>query len=125
MSDTRNVKSDAQLKNTEFLLRTVQGWGPGMVVITCGEKGAYVIDNGQVYFEKVKKVKAVDTTGAGDAFGASFVAGLIFYKNDVRKALKLGMLNSASVVARVGAQAGLLTRRDLSQPEAGHPLGGI
>jgi len=107
MSDLKNVKSKAQLKNVEFLLRTIQGWGPNIVAITCGEDGAYVIKNGQVYFEKAKKVKTVDTTGAGDSFGASFIAGLILYK-DIKKAMKLGMVNSASVVTAVGAQAGLL-----------------
>ncbi|NQU78040.1 carbohydrate kinase family protein [Candidatus Falkowbacteria bacterium] len=112
MSDTRNVKSEAQLKNTEFLLRTIQGWGPEIVVITSGEKGAHVIWNQQVYFHKAKKVKTKDTTGAGDAFGAGFVAGLELFK-DTKKALELGILNGARVVTEVGAQEGLMRRDDI------------
>lgn len=113
ISDTRNVKSEAQVKNVDFLLRTIQGWGPERVVITCGERGAYVISDQQIYFKKAKKVKTVDTTGAGDVFGASFVAGLLLFRNDISKALKLAVLNSAAVVTGMGAQAGLLRRSEI------------
>lgn len=113
MSDTKNIKSEAQMRNAEFLLRTIQGWGPEVVVITCGEKGVHVIVGQQVYFKKAKKVKTVDTTGAGDAFGASFIAGLILFKS-IERAMELAVVNSASVVTRVGAQAGLLRREDIA-----------
>jgi len=113
LSDSKNIKSESQLKNPEFLLRIIQGWGPEMVVITCGDAGAYVIYDQQVHFRKAKKVRAADTTGAGDAFGASFVAGLSMFKNDIERALKLAVINSASVVTEVGAQKGLLRAKSL------------
>ena len=49
----------------------------------------------------------------GDAFGSSFVAGLELYKGDIQKAMNLAARNSASVVSMLGAQAGLLRKKDI------------
>ncbi|MDD6483542.1 MAG: carbohydrate kinase [Clostridiales bacterium] len=50
-----------------------------IVLCTCGAKGAYALTkNSQVYVPS-NKVKAVDTTGAGDAFIGSFLYNL--YRN--------------------------------------------
>ena len=54
----------------------------------------------------------INTTGVGDGFGSSFIAGLIF-QNDITQAMKWGMINCASIVKQVGAQAGLLTKKEL------------
>jgi sugar/nucleoside kinase (ribokinase family) len=55
----------------------------------------------------------VDTTGIGDSFNSSFLAGLEIYKGDIQKSLELGAKNSASVISQQGAQNGLLTIKDL------------
>jgi len=67
---------------------------------------------GSIYFRPALKRKGINTTGAGDAFGSSFVAGLIKY-NDIEQALKLGILNSNSVIMKIGAQEGLLYSKDI------------
>ena len=48
--------------------------GASNVIITLGEKGALLYNADGVLKAPTKKIKAVDTTGAGDAFAAAFVS---------------------------------------------------
>ena len=50
---------------------------------------------------------AINTTGAGDAFGSGFCTGMIL-KNDWDFGLRLAILNSNGVIQRMGAKNGLL-----------------
>lgn len=87
----------------------------GIAVMTDGPKGALVSDGRYIYRAGIyKEKKTVDRTGAGDAFGSGFVAGLM-RKNDVTYALKLASANATSVVEQIGAQAGVLTANDFKQ----------
>ena len=98
---------------TENLLRAIHAWGPAIVVVTNGEHGAYAYDGKELYFQEIIKPKRrEDTTGLGDAFGSSFVTGLILYK-DIRQALWLAAHNAAACLSQQGAQNGLLSQRDL------------
>ena len=54
----------------------------------------------------------LDRTGAGDAFASTFVAALI-KGNDIEGALQWAPINSMSVVQKVGAQAGLLSEKQI------------
>lgn len=80
----------------------------GCVVITNGDKGAMAYDGKTYYSQKVVKVKkVVDTTGVGDAFGASFLTGVKKHNGDIKAALQLAAKNSALVVGEIGAQTSL------------------
>lgn len=108
------LKGDKKsLNKTSNLLKILKEWGPKNVVITEGKKGASAYDGHRVYRAEAFGKKVVDTTGVGDAFGSSFVAGLIIKKGDIKKALKYGVINSGSVVSEVGAQNGLLKRKQI------------
>ncbi len=50
--------------------------GEKILVVTKGEDGAEAHSNGKSYFVKGMKVNVLDTTGAGDMFNATFLAGL-------------------------------------------------
>lgn len=100
--------------NLRDLLKNLHKFGQKITVVTDGRQGAYAFDGQNLYHQPIKKVKALNTTGAGDAFGSGFVAGLIKYK-DIKKALALGTYNSAAVVSKVGAQVGLLHQSDLKK----------
>jgi sugar/nucleoside kinase (ribokinase family) len=59
-----------------------------------------------------KSIKALEATGAGDSFGSGFISGLL-KKDDVEYALDLGITNSESVIRKIGAQEGILYKKDL------------
>lgn len=89
-------------------LKELKKYVVSCVVITNGEKGAVAYDGKKYYSQKVVKVKKVaDTTGVGDAFGASFLAGVKKYDGDIQAALQLAAKNSALVLSEIGAQSGL------------------
>ncbi len=50
--------------------------GVAAVVVTLGEEGALVCDNGQLTHVPAPSVEVVDTTGAGDAFSAGLTVAL-------------------------------------------------
>ena len=85
----------------------------GIVVMTKGREGALLSDGSYLYKAGIYKDSGVvDRTGAGDAFGAGLVAGLM-QKNDIAYAMKLASANAASVVEAVGASEGALGRHGL------------
>lgn len=77
------------------------------VIITDGKNGVFV-GNAKYYYGHPTSVKVVETTGAGDAFGSSFLAGLII-KNDIEFAIRLAITNAESVICHHGAKNKLLT----------------
>ncbi len=81
-----------------------------MCVITEGAEGAGYSDKKDLLYVEPRRVKVIEATGAGDAFGSSFVAGLMI-KGNVRYALNLAVTNSASVLKKKGAKNNLLTRK--------------
>lgn len=53
-------------------------YGPQIIVCTMGEKGALITTNKEQFFSPgIKAKKVVDTTGAGDAFAAGFIYGIL------------------------------------------------
>jgi sugar/nucleoside kinase (ribokinase family) len=73
-------------------------------VLTMGEKGCIVFENNKNIFTPAYKVKEiVDTTGAGDAFAAGFLAGLL-KGSDAEECSKLGHKIAAEVIQRYGAR---------------------
>ncbi len=116
------VLSDKKYKNKEFtffdrldnLLQAIKDMGPKIVVITDGKRGASAFDGQTIYKQPIaKEKKRVDTTGVGDSFNSSFIAGLELYQGNIKKALSLGAKSSASVIGELGAQNGLLTKKSI------------
>ncbi|MDP2932435.1 MAG: carbohydrate kinase family protein, partial [Chloroflexota bacterium] len=64
--------------------------------------------------EPLEETKAVDTTGAGDAFAAGFLYGLVKDK-DLEECGRLGNTVARFSITQVGARAGLPTLADLSR----------
>lgn len=109
-----NKRAGGDLNNLKNLLAILARLGPKIVVITDGRHGADALADGKIHHQPIiKEKRRLDTTGVGDAFGSSFVAGLELYHNDIKKALLLASRNSAAEVSRQGAQNGLLTRREI------------
>ncbi len=88
--------------------------GTKTVVVTDGSHGVYVAHDGAILFHPAVPTTVVDTTGAGDAFGSCFVATrLLGYS--IADALHAGMINSTSVIEKIGAKAGLLDEKTLKK----------
>jgi len=64
------------LENAEKAAHWFFDKGVKNVVITLGSRGVYVATRDENRFIPARKVKAVDTTGAGDAFNGGFVTAL-------------------------------------------------
>jgi len=75
-----------------------------LILITLGEKGAYVYDcrTGQEFSCPAQKVQVVSTVGAGDSFGAAFMARYLQGKN-VLSCMEFASRISAFVVSETGA----------------------
>ncbi|OGY94266.1 MAG: hypothetical protein A2406_02085 [Candidatus Komeilibacteria bacterium RIFOXYC1_FULL_37_11] len=112
---TMSVKGQDTRDNIHNILKFLHSYGQKFTVVTDGHHGAYVYDGYKVYFRAASKKKGINTTGAGDSFGCGLTAGLIKYNFDLTKALKLAIVNSNSVIMKVGAQAGLLSAQDLKK----------
>jgi sugar/nucleoside kinase (ribokinase family) len=101
---------------------------PGILAVTTGPTGVTVSDGTRIYKAGIfKEKKLVDRTGAGDAFGSGFTAGLmrrgVNLKNlgnvkseDIQYAIRLATANATANVEEVGATEGLLTKKEFEQP---------
>lgn len=93
---------------------TLSNISPPIFSVTNGRQGAFVFVDQKHYFSPSIKVKPVDETGAGDAFGSAFVAGLIHQKSPL-ESFFWAIKNSASVVSQIGSKSGLLTLKQISK----------
>jgi ribokinase len=86
--------------------------GAEIVAVKLGKQGCYVTDGNENHTIEAYKVKAIDTTGAGDAFCAGFLYGLNRGK-DLFECGRLGNLVASHCVAKIGARTGLPHLADL------------
>jgi len=83
------------------------------VVITKGKAGGEVHIFGKKAFEFVGEAESfVDSTGAGDAFAAAYVAAILDGL-EVSIAISWGVKNAGNVVAYFGAKLGLLRKTQI------------
>ena len=86
--------------------------GVGRVVITMGNLGAYLYEEGRGEIIEARNVAAVDTTAAGDVYNGALCAALAEGKS-LREALTFATKASAISVTRVGAQPSVPTREEV------------
>lgn len=80
--------------------------GPSIIVVTEGIKGAIGFEEGRFHRQPAYKVKTVDTTGAGDAFHAGYLHGLL-EGFDLDERLRWGAAVAALKCTKAGARAGI------------------
>ena len=91
------------------MIKKIATFFRGILIITDGDRGAHAHDGTRLHFVAPRDVKAINRTGAGDAFGSGFLAGWM-KTNDLVRGLQLAALNAESVIQKIGAKAGLLTK---------------
>ena len=78
-------------------------YGPEVVIITKGSKGAVLVTRDSVRNFPAVEVQAIDTTGAGDAFAAGFMSALLEHKQ-LEEASKFANLGASLSVIKRGAR---------------------
>ena len=103
-----------------------------IAVVTKGKYGCEVYTKQYKYEANSPEVNVKETTGAGDAFGSGFVAGLIKkdiknqrflgslrnsleFQRDIEFGIKLGTLNACSVIQQIGAKKGSIRWKDIKK----------
>lgn len=100
-------------KEPEAILAKVRSIYPkAKIVLTLGSEGSVYQDENQIYRQGIYKVKAIDTTAAGDTFTGYFIASIL-ENMSVEEGLKLAAKASAIAVSRPGATASIPLREEV------------
>jgi len=91
--------------------------GVKVVAVKLGSKGCYVTNGRQSHNVEAFKVKVVSTTGAGDAFCAGFLYGLIERKS-LEECGRIGNFVASRCTTKMGARTGLSTLKDLAKTQS-------
>jgi ribokinase len=81
--------------------------------VTIGARGCFVSTESGHELIPAHRVKAVDTTGAGDAFVGGFAAGLVRYRGDILPAARYGNAVAALAVTQLGTASSMPTEAAL------------
>lgn len=95
------------------------GW-PGrlpeqLLVVTLGEDGCVALSgDGQIFSVPAYRIRQLDATGAGDAFGAGLLYGLM-RGDTVEESLRFASACGALIAARIGILDGLATSAQVQE----------
>lgn len=87
--------------------------GVDIVVVTLGTQGALIKEQEDYHYVEACKVDAIDTTAAGDTFCGALCVGLSEGKT-ILESVQLAASAAAVTVTRMGAQASIPFRNELS-----------
>ena len=102
-------------KEPEKILEAVKEKYPSAkIVLTLGGEGSAYQDETGIYRQGIFKVKAVDTTAAGDTFTGYFISSIIDGM-PVQEGLELAAKASAIAVSRPGATASIPLKKEVQE----------
>ena len=104
INNEKDAKSSAQ---------KLLNMGIKKVIITLGEKGLFFSDGKEEIYINASPVKAIDTTGAGDAFNGSFSFALLKGK-PIKECLEFANKAAGLSTTKLGAGDGMPFLKDLS-----------
>ena len=112
-----NLKMENNHNLIKKLLFGLKSLGAKNVIITDSNNGSYLYnEESKMYHLSIVKVDVVEKTGAGDAYSAGFLSAIL-NKLNTKEAMIWGAINSASVITKIGAQDGLLTKQEIEKSE--------
>lgn len=103
--------ADEQVDDPEVIRRFID-LGVGTVILTAGAKGALVVTPGESRLVPAPKVRAVDTTAAGDAFTGALAVALSSGA-DIMDAAGFACRSASIAVTRLGAQCSMPTSEEV------------
>ena len=83
------------------------------IIITLGEKGLFYSDGKEEIYLKANPVKAIDTTGAGDAFNGGLAFGL-FKEKPIKECLELANKVAGLSTIKLGAGDAMPFLKDIN-----------
>jgi ribokinase len=107
----RSVRSE---KDARVAAEALWDSGVETVIVTLGERGALLAQDGTVTLVPAFQVEAVDTTAAGDAFVGGFAVALA-EGSALEEAVRWGNAAGALAATKMGAQPSLPTREALER----------
>ncbi|MGY6277815.1 ribokinase [Methylomonas sp. MgM2] len=84
------------------------------VIVTLGDKGIRLLQDGTTHRVAARTVSALDTTGAGDTFIGGLAAGILSGLNLLR-AIELGNVAASLSVTRLGAASSIPTLKEVTE----------
>lgn len=102
------------LKSVRKAAAKLKAKGVKNVIITLGKRGVFAAGSGFEMMVPAFKVKAIDTTAAGDAFTGGF-AFAFANKKDFYECITFGMATAALTVTKRGAQASLPNKSQIAK----------
>jgi len=105
----QEVETDEEI---ELAALKLQELGASLVIITLGKRGAFALSAFEKVFVPAFKVKALDTTSAGDVFCGSFAVATVERKT-LKESLIFASAASALCVTKIGAQPSAPWRNDI------------
>ncbi len=99
-------------KDYEKGAKMLKAQGVEIVAVKLGNKGCFVTNKKESHVVKTFKVEVVDTTGAGDAWNAGFLYGLLRNRG-LRTCGRLGNFVASRCITEMGARTGLPRQEDL------------
>ncbi|MBI1356687.1 MAG: ribokinase [Acidobacteria bacterium] len=104
----------ATYEDAREVCRLLHERGVRTAIVKMGEQGCLVSDGGEPFVAPAHRVKAVDTTAAGDTFNGALAAALA-EGLDLRAAVAFGNAAAAISVTRPGAQSSAPERAEVER----------
>ncbi len=105
----RILVKNSSLKGEE-LIKKIKKFFPGILILTNSDCKVLISEGKFLYSALPLKIKVLDKTGAGDAFGAGFLSGYIKNKGDIITSTQLAIANAAFCLRKWGAKEGILKK---------------
>ena len=102
------------ISDREKALLELQKQTPGFLCATLGHEGAVALVNGEFLHAEGSKVKALDTTGAGDVFHGGFIYGLL-QNWELKEILKFANAAAALKCQNLGGRKGIPTLEEVQR----------
>lgn len=109
------TETSLSLLSNDALHALCRTLGPAVVIVTLGKRGCLVSQASGPVFIPAHKVKAVDTTGAGDAFVGGFSAGFVKFGGDIVAAARFGSAVAALSVTKPGTAPAMPTQQEIAR----------
>lgn len=110
LSGEKNIS----LANINQAISRLTELGPKEIIVTLGENGCFVFTDGNHHALNSYRVKAVDSTAAGDTFVGAVVTRLSA-RDNILEAARWAVAAGALTVTRLGAQVSIPTKKEVDE----------